>query len=412
MLLTGRTGHVALIDAMTLELKREFHLTHAGMNSIRSSTFLHNATMFALAEKKAVYIYDDQGAEIHHMQDHIDPLAIDYLPYHWLLCSIGRSGWLKYTDTSCGDKVAEFRTKLGSCGVMRQNPHNAVMHLGHGNGCVTMYSPAMSTPLVKMLCHRGPVTALANDLGGNYMVTAGADMLVKVWDLRTFKEVHSYFSRNEVTSLDISQTGILAVGAGTAVTLWKDAMKEKQKSPYMSHRILGGGVRCNIARFRPFEDVVGIGHEKGFSSIVVPGAGDANYDSFENNMFQDRKQRQEQEVKSLLDKLSPDMIQLDPEQVGTVERDRKAIITAQREKASKADTRAKKEKKRARGRNKISKKIARKHKNIMDESKLKLIQKRKEEMQNKGENTDGFLSAQEKRRIKGVEEGGALSRFY
>ena len=61
---------------------------------------------------------------------------------------------------------------------MRQNPWNAVITLGHANGAAarwiltlysldldflfnagtaTMWSPNMSAPLVKMLCHRGPV---------------------------------------------------------------------------------------------------------------------------------------------------------------------------------------------------------------------------------------------------------------
>jgi U3 small nucleolar RNA-associated protein 7 len=55
---------------------------------------------------------------------------------------------------------------------MRQNPYNAsehtmcdildspdclVMHLGHKGGAVTLWTPNMSTPVVKALCHRGPV---------------------------------------------------------------------------------------------------------------------------------------------------------------------------------------------------------------------------------------------------------------
>ena len=98
LLLTGRTGHVAIMDALTRTLQRELFLTDNGkeLNDIRSSTFLHNSSMFALAEKKHVFIYDSvTGAEVHRLGDHIDPLAIDYLPYHWLLASVGRAGFLK-----------------------------------------------------------------------------------------------------------------------------------------------------------------------------------------------------------------------------------------------------------------------------------------------------------------------------
>ena len=239
LVLAGRGGHVAVLDALSRTLQLELHLTDNGStrNDIRACTFLHDSSMFAVAEKKHVFIYDTaSGAEVHRLNDHIDPMAIQFLPHHWLLSSVGRAGWLKYTDTSTGIKISEHRTKLGPCGTMSTNPYNAVNLLGHGNGVVTMWSPAVAKPLVKMLCHRGPVRALSADAGGNYMVTAGADMQVKVWDVRTFKPVHAYFSRNAVASLDISQMGVLAVGAGNAVTFWKDALRTKQKDPYMSHR--------------------------------------------------------------------------------------------------------------------------------------------------------------------------------
>jgi U3 small nucleolar RNA-associated protein 7 len=78
----------------------------------------------------------------------------------------GNAGFLKYQDVTTGKLVAELRTKLGRCDAMTQNPYNAVIHLGHSNGTVTLWSPAMSAPLVKMLCHKGPVQALAVDQSG------------------------------------------------------------------------------------------------------------------------------------------------------------------------------------------------------------------------------------------------------
>jgi len=83
------------------------------------------------------------------------------------------AGVLHYQDTSTGQIVAQHRTRLGSCEVMRQNPHNAVLCLGHSNGTVTMWTPNITTPVVKMLTHKGPVTAVAVDPTGHQMVTAG-----------------------------------------------------------------------------------------------------------------------------------------------------------------------------------------------------------------------------------------------
>ena len=171
-------------------------------------------TLFAAAQTGHVYIYDNHGTEIHKLSDHTDPFALQFLPYHWLLASVGRGGWLKYQDTSTGALVSKHRTRLGTCQVMRQNPQNAVMHLGHANGTVTLWSPASSDYLVKLLCHKGSkITSLAVDLTGNYMVAGGNDRRVKVWDLRMFRETHSYFTAAGVpTSLDISQRGILGIG--------------------------------------------------------------------------------------------------------------------------------------------------------------------------------------------------------
>jgi hypothetical protein len=90
---------------------------------------------------------------------------------HLLLCV--PAGVLHYQDTSTGQVVATHRTRLGPCDVMRQNPHNALLCCGHANGRVTMWTPNITTPVVKMLCHRGAVKALAVDPTGHQLVTAG-----------------------------------------------------------------------------------------------------------------------------------------------------------------------------------------------------------------------------------------------
>ena len=139
------------------------------------------------------------------------------------------------------------------------------------------------------------------------MVSTGQDMKFAVWDVRMFKEVNSYFLRRPGSSVSISERGLVGVGWGTQVSIWKGLFdksrndQEKIQSPYMGW---GGEGKC-IERLRwcPFEDVLGIGHDQGFSSIIVPGAGEPNFDALELNPYENTKQRQEGEVKALLNKL-------------------------------------------------------------------------------------------------------------
>jgi len=58
-------------------------------------------------------------------------------------------------------------------------------------------------------------------------------------------------------------------------------------------------------RFCPFQDILTVGHNAGLSSLLVPGSGEPNFDSNEADPFENKKRRQEREVKGLLDKVSP-----------------------------------------------------------------------------------------------------------
>eukprot|EP00339_Tiarina_fusa_P026354 CAMPEP_0117004006 /NCGR_PEP_ID=MMETSP0472-20121206/5134_1 /TAXON_ID=693140 ORGANISM="Tiarina fusus, Strain LIS" /NCGR_SAMPLE_ID=MMETSP0472 /ASSEMBLY_ACC=CAM_ASM_000603 /LENGTH=580 /DNA_ID=CAMNT_0004704839 /DNA_START=85 /DNA_END=1827 /DNA_ORIENTATION=+ len=380
----GQRGHIAVMDSYHLSLHTEFHV----QERVRDACFLHNFSLMAVAQANHAYIYDDAGVEIHKLDDHSDPMALDFLPYHWLLASVGRAGYLKYQDTSTGQLVSKHRTGLGSCQVLRQNPTNAVMHLGHSNGTVTLWSPSSPQFLAKLLSHKGaPVTSLAVDLSGNYMVTGGADRQVKIWDLRKLQSTHSYFVPAGVpTSLDISQRHVVGIGHAGHATFWSpEALTKKCKSPYMHHTVPSCGP-VETLRFRPFEDVCALGHAKGISSIVIPGSGEPHIDSTEYNLnpFQDRKQRREAEVRALLDKLDPNMITLDPDEIGGMEESTPEVREARLkdiEEEANAKRKPKREKTNKRGRSKIQVKLRRRQRNVIDEQVLKLREAREKEKQ-------------------------------
>lgn len=332
---------------------------------------------------------------------------MEFLPYHYLLATIGSTGWLKYQDTSTGELVAEIPTRLGQPCSLTQNPWNAILHVGHQNGTVTLWSPNSSDPLVKLLAHRGPVRDVAVDREGRYMVSAGQDRKMAVWDLRMLREVNQYFVRQPASSVAISDTGLTAVGWGTQTTIWKGLfdknapVQEKVQSPYMAWG--GEGKRMERVKWCPFEDVLGIGHDSGFSSIIVPGAGEANYDALEVNPFETVKQRQESEVKGLLNKLKPDMIALDPEYIGQLDLRSAKERAAEKDLDAPAADIAEEIRKRARGKNGALKKYLRKQrkKNIIDEKRM---------------HVDEIWNEQQAKKNKKEQEaeadlGPALSRF-
>lgn len=401
MLMAGQKGHVAVMDCHRMTLGAEMQL----QETVHDVCYLHNESLFAVAQHKYAYIYDSKGAEIHCMKKHERPHRLDFLPYHFLLVTTGHSGWVKWHDVSTGEYVAGYSSGHGPCRVLKHNPYNAVSFMGHANGVVSLWSPAAGKPLASMFCHKSPVTDLALDRSGQYLVTAGADKFLKVWDIRTYRCLHAYKPDKPVSCVDVSDKGLIAIGVGRCVQVLKDAFMRPTDVTYLRHEISSGGaplssgssvaasvqslkssVSLNNVAFRPFEDVLAVGHSHGVSTLVVPGAGEANFDSMENNPYQNPRQRRESEIQSLLYKLKPDMISLDPFFVGTVDKDSRALQADQRELLSAANNglqKGKKEKNRKRGRNKISAKLRRKQKNVVDAQTVKLkeeIRKREDEI--------------------------------
>ena len=67
--------------------------------------------MFAVAQLKHTYIYDDSGVELHCLKSHNEPQILDFLPYHYLLVSLVQLRSIsELTPTS--PKKASLHTKM------------------------------------------------------------------------------------------------------------------------------------------------------------------------------------------------------------------------------------------------------------------------------------------------------------
>ncbi len=70
---------------------------------------------------------------------------------------------------------------------------------------------------------------------------------------------------------------------------------------------------------------MGITMTGGFESILVPGSAYLNYDTFRDEVAQNKAQKRENEVKRLLDKLPLSSIMLQPDLIGKIDPTSKEI---------------------------------------------------------------------------------------
>lgn len=173
------------------------------------------------------------------------------------------------------------------------------------------------------------------------MVTAGSDAQLKVWDLRTYKELHAYATSRPASSLAVSQRGLVAVSFGPHVQVRHLSQAVKRTAVLTTLRCDGRCGRTPCApKLRRHTCATRCQARRSWTCIsgplmmcwpwdtravspawcdgwclhsappltlataqLVPGAGEPNLDSFVANPYQTPKQLQEALVHGLLDKV-------------------------------------------------------------------------------------------------------------
>jgi U3 small nucleolar RNA-associated protein 7 len=296
-------GHITTINRRKSKFECDIQVGEAAYDI----KFLNSHRFFAVAQKKALFIYNSRGEEIHCLKNHNGSLKLAFLHHQMLLGSIGLGGVLRYQDTMTGKIVAQHKTCYGTCDVMQLDQNRGILCLGHNNGKVTLWTPNLGQPVVNMLSHKGRVVTVANDPTGFRLLTTGEDFSVKIWDIRNFHIMQYFKPKNIVTCSDISQNGMIGLGCNNHIQILRESPKNKKQIPYLNYTSAQSSLRTLM--FCPFDDFVLLGHSNGIMSKYVPGASEMKDHSVASHIFHDDC-TQKEELGHFLRKLRPNTVLL------------------------------------------------------------------------------------------------------
>lgn len=220
MLIAGQGGHLAMIRMVDKTLRMEMNVSN---DTLFDACFLNNNALFCAARQREITIYDENGLEIHHLPRR-GALHLDYLPYHWLLTSICVGGFIEYVDISTGEKVSQITTRIPRASCLRHNPENALLGVSSlGRTSVSLFSPNLPDPAMIIDCGSGGIMRHCFSSNGEYLITAGVNGLLKVFDLRSYGTELAAFSlpSSSLSDLSISQTDVLAVASAHRIDFYK-----------------------------------------------------------------------------------------------------------------------------------------------------------------------------------------------
>lgn len=298
LLINNKTGFLGAFDIKLLNLHFEINLDE----SIKEAIFLHNECLLATAQENNLFIYNNQGVELHCIRSINRPYRIEYLPYHFLLAALAR-GSLKYLDVTHGKLMADIPLKEEYT-TIKHNKNDAIIYLGSKKGTISLFSPNSKEFLMKIFCNSSKVVDLQIERDGRHLVSMGIDKSINIFDIRnSFKPINSFRSKYHINCSDLSDLNMLATGHKKEVYIYKDLFTTPKL--YLTHNM---NSEAASTKFCPFEDILSVGCGSGVSNLIIPGSGDPVLDMSELNPFESKKERQNSEIKRLLEKIPVDLI--------------------------------------------------------------------------------------------------------
>ena len=190
-------------------------------------------------------MYTKEGTEMHILSmANMDRLGF---AKHMLLAATSSVySTMQYIDVSTGEalggKPPSVVKNPTTC--LRANPANGVVTTCDLRGVVKMWSPTIADPLVQLKAHNGSIHDIAFHQNGRFFVTLGGDHKLKVWDCRKLRTLEEFAVTYAFQTLDISVSGLVALGGDTNIQIWKDMFTANKPSSSFMKFGLGYG---NIA---------------------------------------------------------------------------------------------------------------------------------------------------------------------